>query len=1013
MLGLRGLRYAFGIVTALLVGVAASAQASHITPTAITFAVNHVDCRGAGMHTFSFYLNDNLLGTLPSSNGCVCTTDPVVVSFSDPAALALFDPAACNSFRVDVSDGGGNLALGFVKVTLSTAGAPTSLCLFDGFVQNAAPTCRTRSSCDDPGLTFDLPSFGGTDADGDGLTGGIGHGCDNCPSAANADQADQDGDGVGDLCDNCPSIANPDQADADGDGMGDVCDPCPTSPDTDGDGLCDVMDNCPLVFNPDQADADGDGFGDACDFCPGPGTRDMDLDGICDEVDNCRFVSNPDQADSDGDGIGDACDNCVGPGADADNDGVCDPVDNCRYMPNADQADGDGDGVGDVCDNCPSVPNPDQMDTDSDGIGDACDFCAINVDTDGDGVCDSRDNCRTVANPGQEDADADGVGDACDNCPFPNPGQEDTNGDGIADACSPRVAINSLMPSGSHVDADVTVASPQPLPLTGGLAVLDGSGVTGLRFTWLAASCSSEDVLELTINGVAAATVSPDPGMLCNCTPGISSFDVPLRSALTLLGPGMNQLGVRKSTGQPGADRTALAWAYATITVGGIGQRVEIFDQDGGNSFDATDLCAAGFTFGAIDAHGDAPSLPAAPISQSWSGTLPCMLDLSSLAANRSYTLFVSATDGLVGSPSIDLRAFDLGTQSTMLFTRAGRCDDGDPCTTDQCLPVGAGTDARGCAHVPVVCAPADQCHDAGTCNPASGQCSNPAKMDGSACSDGNPCTQTDSCQAGTCTGANPVVCQAADQCHDAGTCDPTSGVCSSPAKTNGTPCDDGNGCTHTDVCHVGVCAGSDVVCLAADQCHVAGLCDPTTGVCSTPAKPDGTGCDDGNACTQIDTCRVGVCAGANPVVCAGSDQCHDAGTCDPTTGLCSNPLKPNGTACNDGNACTRTDTCRAGVCTGASPVVCAVPDQCHVTGTCDPATGACINPTKPDGTLCNDANSCTRPDTCQAGLCKGSAHPVVCVAPDRCHVAKAFCLQGKSRCRVKRILPARLCRRR
>ena len=33
--------------------------------------------------------------------------------------------------------------------------------------------------------------------------------------------------------------------------------------------------------------------------------------------------------------------------------------------------------------------------------------------------------------------------------------------------------------------------------------------------------------------------------------------------------------------------------------------------------------------------------------------------------------------------------------------------------------------------------------------------CSDPAKPDGSSCSDGSACTQTDTCQAGTCTGSN------------------------------------------------------------------------------------------------------------------------------------------------------------------------------------------------------------------------------------------------------------------
>src|SRR5262249_25556255 len=154
------------------------------------------------------------------------------------------------------------------------------------------------------------------------------------------------------------------------------------------------------------------------------------------------------------------------------------------------------------------------------------------------------------------------------------------------------------------------------------------------------------------------------------------------------------------------------------------------------------------------------------------------------------------------------------------------------------------------------------------------------------------------------------------------------------------------------------------------------GTCDPATGTCSNPSKADGTTCNDGNACTQSDTCQAGVCTGANPVSSAERREGHDAGTCDPATGTCSNPSKADGTTGNDRNARTKSDSCQGGVCTGANAVVCTAVDQCHDAGTCDPATGTCSNPSKADGTTCNDGNACTQSDTCQAGVCTG-ANPV------------------------------------
>jgi hypothetical protein len=222
----------------------------------------------------------------------------------------------------------------------------------------------------------------------------------------------------------------------------------------------------------------------------------------------------------------------------------------------------------------------------------------------------------------------------------------------------------------------------------------------------------------------------------------------------------------------------------------------------------------------------------------------------------------------------------------------------------------------------------------------------------GTACNDQNACTQSDTCQNGICSGSNPVQCMATDKCHVAGTCDPSTGMCSNPPK----------------------------MCTASDQCHVPGTCDSTTGVCSNPPAPNGTVCDDGNPCTQTDTCQNGLCVGTNPVICTAKDQCHVAGTCDPTTG-CSNPSKADGTPCDDGNACTFGDSCQAGSCVGTS-VTC-TSDQCNVRS-CNGSSTCTV--TALSGTPCDDGNACTTGDSCQAGLCVGGP-AVSCTSLDSCHL--------------------------
>jgi len=53
---------------------------------------------------------------------------------------------------------------------------------------------------------------------------------DNCPTMANRDQANEDGDMFGNVCDPCPPAGPPGNLDPDSDGVGDACDPNPLMP---------------------------------------------------------------------------------------------------------------------------------------------------------------------------------------------------------------------------------------------------------------------------------------------------------------------------------------------------------------------------------------------------------------------------------------------------------------------------------------------------------------------------------------------------------------------------------------------------------------------------------------------------------------------------------------------------------------------------------------------------------------------------------------------------------------
>ncbi len=159
-------------------------------------------------------------------------------------------------------------------------------------------------------------------------------------------------------------------------------------------------------------------------------------------------------------------------------------------------------------------------------------------------------------------------------------------------------------------------------------------------------------------------------------------------------------------------------------------------------------------------------------------------------------------------------------------------CNDGNACTLDLCIP------QIGCVH------------EAGSKN-------------GASCDDGNGCTTLDTCDdAGNCVGHDEVQCVALDQCHDIGVCEPTTGTCTHPTKTDGTPCEDGLKCTDNDTCHEGICLAGGPHCVP-DSCHSLSLCDESTGNCTQP-KNSGVCKEDGDVCTY-DYCDLKIgCFGVN-----------------------------------------------------------------------------------------------------------------------------------------------------
>ena len=114
-----------------------------------------------------------------------------------------------------------------------------------------------------------------------------------------------------------------------------------------------------------------------------------------------------------------------------------------------------------------------------------------------------------------------------------------------------------------------------------------------------------------------------------------------------------------------------------------------------------------------------------------------------------------------------------------------------------------------------------------------------------------------------------------------------SSSDCGDGVMDVGEQCDDGN--TLNGDCCSSTCQydTSTVVCRASGgACDLAESCTGSSGTCPADAKqPNGTGCDDGSACTQTDQCDgAGTCVGTDPLDCDDGDACT-ADSCTPLSG--------------------------------------------------------------------------------------------------------------------------------
>jgi len=267
----------------------------------------------------------------------------------------------------------------------------------------------------------------------------------------------------------------------------------------------------------------------------------------------------------------------------------------------------------------------------------------------------------------------------------------------------------------------------------------------------------------------------------------------------------------------------------------------------------------------------------------------------------------------------------------------------GTACLSDNECSTGFCTDGVCCqARCGGTCEACNQAGRAGFCEPA------PAGSDPD-----SECTMQSASSCGTnglCSGSRACALYSSGTIAVAESC--SAGTYTQPSTCNGSGGVVTGGST---LCSPYVCGSSSACktsCTATVDCANGFVC--SNGTCQASTPSDGTPCDDGNLCTTTDIYLSGNCVGV-PVNCDDGIACT-SDACNPANGSCVHT--PVDAACSDGNLCNGSETCSTQLgCVTGTPLSCDDGNAC-TSDVCDAQNG-CQHSNQPDGTVCGSGLTC------------------------------------------------------